>query len=103
MASLPVVLDWDDTLVRDGEWIEGAREFVRWCGRQGYKIVVASARANYPEGRAQIERLLTAAGFRDIPVHPKPHGFAYVDDKAIAPIPGNWTNLREKVRMLAKA
>jgi predicted HAD superfamily phosphohydrolase YqeG len=104
--KLPLVCDYDDTLVYwragpEGEWIPGAQAFLKWCTRQGWKIIVASARANYPEGEAEIRRMLDSAGFPKIEIAKKPLGFAYVDDKAVELAP--WPELRTKVRKLAKA
>jgi predicted HAD superfamily phosphohydrolase YqeG len=104
-VSLPIVIDWDDTLVywRDGpegEWIPGAKEFLKFCKRQGWKIIVASARANFAEGEAQIRKTLDAARHMDVTIAPKPLGFAYVDNRGV-PFDGNWSVARERVRQLA--
>ena len=104
--KLPLILDYDDTLVYwrggpEGEWIPGAKEFLRWCSRQGWDIIVASARANYPEGEREIRHKLDSAGYSKIKIAQKPLGFAYVDDKAVEP--GSWADVRIKVRRLAKA
>jgi predicted HAD superfamily phosphohydrolase YqeG len=104
-SPLPLILDYDDTLVYwrhgpEGEWIPGAKEFLKWCTRQGWKIIVASSRANFPEGEAEIRRTLERAGY-SFEIAKKPLGFAYVDDKAVELT--SWPELRVKVRRLAKA
>ena len=104
--KLPLILDYDDTLVfwrlgPEGEWVPGAQAFLKWCSRQGWKIIVASARANFPEGEQEIRRTLDRAGYPSIEIAKKPLGFAYVDDKAVPT--GDWADVRNKVKRLAKA
>jgi predicted HAD superfamily phosphohydrolase YqeG len=105
--KLPLILDYDDTLVYwrngpEGEWVPGAQAFLKWCTRQGWSIIVASARANFSQGEEEIRRMLDRAGFSKIEIAQKPLGFAYVDDKAV-PASGDWAEIRVKVRRLAKA
>lgn len=106
MTSLPLICDWDDTLVYwqdgpEGEWIPGALGFLKFAKRQGWKIVVASARANFEQGAQQIREKLDSAGHPDIDVVAKPLGFAYIDNRA-AEFRGSWSETRDKVRRLAK-
>lgn len=103
--GLPLVVDWDDTLVFShdgptGEWIPGGKEFLKFSKRQGWRIVVQSARANYPAGKAEIEATLAKARHTDIEVVGKPLGFAYIDNCGVE-FRGSWTETRAKVIRLA--
>ena len=99
----PLIVDWDDTLVssKDGEWLGGAKEFLVFCRRHGWKVVVASSRANYQKGEQEIRDKLAEARFVDIDVQPKPMGFAYIDNLGVG-FDGSWTDVRRKVMQLAK-
>ena len=101
MGSRPLAVDWDGTLVSDGEWVEGAREFLKFWRRQGVKVIVHSSRANYEQGRMQIRAMLDAARFGDVEIVAKPDAFAYVDNLAVA-FGGSWVDARERVRLLRK-
>ena len=105
--KLPLVMDYDDTLVYwkngpTGEWVPGAEAFLKWCKRQGWKVIVASARANFDQGREEIRSKLDRAGFTDMEIAQKPLAFAYVDDRAVE-FASSWPEVRVKVRRLAKA
>lgn len=98
---MKLVIDWDGTLAEDGEWLPGAREFLKFAARHGWKVTVASARANYPGGLAEIQATLAAARFSGIPVVGKPLADIYIDDKALA-FTGSWPETRAKVQRTAR-
>ena len=79
---LRVAIDYDNTLVdRDNEWLPGAEAALRAMHARGHKIIIHSARANYPAGRRLIEDRLGTFAQR-VTIYPKPEADIYIDDRA---------------------
>jgi hypothetical protein len=97
---LPTVcIDFDDTLVgykkfgTPGEWLPGAVESLRFFRKKKFTIVIHSCRAQWPEGRREIEDKLKEIGFREssrFRIEEKPLAVAYIDDRAHA-FAGDWS------------
>lgn len=80
-----ICVDWDGTLV-DGqtqEWLPGAQQALRELLSMYRTVIVHTCRANWPEGRAQVEAKLAAAHFYDLQIVAKPQADFYIDDQAI--------------------
>ena len=101
MASLVVVLDWDNTLVdSEQEWLPGALDALRWLRREKHRVIIHSARANYDQGRFQIESKLAKHNLA-FAIKAKPDADIYVDDKAFRF--DRWPDVVKEVRRLKRA
>lgn len=95
-----VAIDWDDTLVgykkygEPGAWLPGAPRLLRKLRSEGYAVTINSCRANWPEGRVEIETKLATIGLglssRLKIAEGKPLAVVYVDDRAFR-FRGDWT------------
>ena len=75
-----LAVDWDSTCVdEDQNWLPGALDGLRWLRKQGHKVIIHSARANWVEGLQQIEAKLTKHKL-PFKVYPKPEADLYVDN-----------------------
>lgn len=102
MVTLAV--DWDDTLVdaRTQEWLPDAVLALRELQALGYKLILHTCRANWPEGLASIEAKLSQAAL-SIPVHVgagKPSADKYIDNQGIT-FPGTWSPILAHFRALS--
>jgi hypothetical protein len=94
MADWDVGMDWDGVLVDEEsqEWLDGALEFLHRLKRRGFKVIVHTCRANWPEGLAAVKSKLAEAQL-DLPVWDqpgKPYCRVYVDDHAYH-FSGDWS------------
>lgn len=97
MAPLIAAIDWDATLVDENqEWLPGALDALRWFRRQKHLVVIHSARANYEDGRRDIEQKL-AKHKLNFKIEAKPYADIYIDDKAKR-FSGNWFEILKEVR-----
>lgn len=82
-----VCVDWDGTLVdtQSQQWLPGAQAFLHGLLARGYRVVVHTCRANWPEGLASVEAKLEDARLRPphVTVAGKPAAVAYVDNLAV--------------------
>jgi len=78
-----VAIDWDDTLVTNGDWLPGAERALIGLRRARYEIIIHSCRAAWPEGRAEIEAKLASARLSGLRLEAKPDALAYIDNRAI--------------------
>ena len=100
MAAVKVALDWDGTLVdQDQNWLPGALDALRWLRKEGHKVIIHSARANWVEGLQQIESKLAQHKF-SFKVIAKPEADLYVDDRAFHF--ERWPDVMKEVRSLKK-
>lgn len=120
MAKPPLVIDWDDTLVRGawpshGDWNEGAVEALHALTKVAKVIVFTSRIAPVqPDGKtkrdpariqAEINHIrgkLDDEGLYTVEIHQdpwKPGAVAYVDDKAVRypGRPGSWRAITPKL------
>jgi hypothetical protein len=79
----------------------GARDFVQWLLAQGLEIVVVSARAAAPGGAQAIRDWLALHGFPPLRVtDQKVRAAAYIDDRAVPYVGGDWETCRDHVSRL---
>lgn len=85
-----VAFDWDDCLVDVATklWLPGSRSAIEDVRARGYEPFVHTCRANWAEGRAEVEALLREAHL-DLEIVAKPEARFYVDDRALE-FAGNW-------------
>lgn len=79
-----VCVDFDHTLVHDGEWLPGALRSLKDLRSLGLTIIVYSTKANRPAGREEIAAALAHRGFPEsdrLRIEPKPEALIYVDDR----------------------
>lgn len=80
----------------------GAREFIDWMLAQGLEVVVTSARAHSEEGAEAIRSWLAAYGFPELRVtNEKVRAAAYIDDRAVPYLGGDWDHCRSRILRLA--
>lgn len=79
----------------------GAREFVDWLLAQHFEVVVVSARAGTELGAQAIRDWLKDHGFPELRVtDQKVRAAAYIDDRAVAYLGGDWDGCRRNVMRL---
>jgi len=85
-----VAFDWDSCLVdvKSKLWTPGARSALADVQARGYTPFVHTCRANWAEGRAEVEAALHDAHL-DLEVVGKPDAAWYIDDHALV-YDGNW-------------
>jgi hypothetical protein len=101
----PYTKGWTGPVPEDEPPSPGAREFLEWCAAAGYRVVVFSTRAQHQEGFDGIldwlEQWNLSRLVFDV-THTKPPAVAYVDDRAVPFVGGDWTAVREGIDRLTR-
>jgi len=96
-----VAIDWDHTLVENGDWLPGAERALLGLRRHGYRLAIHSSRALHPEGKVQIAGKLGTLGFREgeVEIMAKPNAIVYIDDRGYR-FAGDWAAALRHIRTL---
>ena len=107
-----VACDWDGTLVDPAtqEWLPGGLMALKQMLVQYRRVLIHTSRANWAEGRAQIEAKLEQALTKpgrvmygdQLQVVPKPLADVYVDNKALR-FEGDWGRTLIRAREVASS
>lgn len=99
----PYTAGWVGVVPADEPPTDGARAFLQWCKTSGFRVVVQSARASFPEGKGAIEQWIAKWLPPDEVAEVtavKPAAVAYVDDRAV-PFTGDWHDVAVGVQALS--
>lgn len=94
-ARMRLCVDWDGVLVdsRTQQWLPGAQDGLHdLVEAMACEVIIHTARANYPEGHAQVRGKLNETGLAHLEIRAKPLADMYIDDRAHR-FTGDWPGL----------